>query len=447
MIPSPDQTLPRRGFLKTSALAAGILAAPSILRARQDGSTPLQRLNVAVVGVGGRGRAAIDGFKGENFVAFADVDDRRAAETYNEHPDVPRFRDYRRMFDQLGNRIDAVAIMTPDHMHFPIAMAAMALGKHVYVEKPLVRTADECRRLLEAARRARVKTQMGNQGHSNEGTRVLKEWYDAGVLGNVPTVWSWTDRPIWPQGRNAPNHENGAPAVPSELDWDLWLGVAAERAYDPAYLPFNWRGWWDFGTGALGDMACHIMDAAFFALNLGAPEWIEAVSTPVNDATAPTASMITYHFPARGGRGPVRYIWSDGRLLPPVPQVMELNRRLPDNGTLVFGDKATALIGTYGESVRIIPEARMRELAPGLPPKTLPRIEGGHFQDFIRACKGGPEACSNFEYAAPLTETVVLGNLAIRTRRRVAYDSAAMKADTPEADALLRSTYRPGWGV
>lgn len=435
----------RRDFLKTTGLvSAATLAFPHILR----GQSLNNKLNIALVGVGGQGRSALNGLKDENFVAFCDVDDARAAQTYGEYPDVPRFRDYRKMLEKLGNQIDAVTVSTPDHMHFPIAMAALSLGKHVFVEKPLTHTVAEARQLDKLAREKKVATQMGNQGHALEGMRLIKEWHQAGVLGEVREMHSWTDRPIWPQGVNAPDHSKMMPVVPSTLDWDLWLGVAAMREYDPAYVPFAWRGYWDFGTGALGDMGCHIMDGAYWALELTQPTRIEAISARQTDVSPPTASVVTYHFPARGSQPALKWTWYDGGLMPLLPPDLEATRQLEPNGTLIVGSKATVFADTYYASARIIPEAKRRELAPTLPAKTIPRVQGGHFAEWVRACKGGTPAGANFEYAARLTETVLLSNVAVRARRPIEWDTAAMKiTNLPEANQYLTKSYRPGFGV
>lgn len=435
----------RRDFIKTTGLAsAAALAFPAILR----GQSLNNKLNIALVGVGGQGRSAINGLKEENFVAFCDVDDARAAQTYGEYPDVPRFRDYRKMFEKLGNQIDAVTVSTPDHMHFPIALAALSLGKHVFVEKPLTHTVAEARQLDKLAREKKVATQMGNQGHALEGMRLIKEWHQAGVLGEVREMHSWTDRPIWPQGVNAPDHSKMMPVVPPTLDWDLWLGVAAMREYDPAYAPFSWRGYWDFGTGALGDMGCHIMDGAYWALELTQPTRIEAISARQTDQSPPTASVVTYHFPARGSQPALKWTWYDGGLMPLLPPDLEATRQLEPNGTLIVGNKATVFADTYYASARIIPEVKRRALAPTLPDKTLPRVQGGHFAEWVRACKGGTPAGANFEYAARLTETVLLSNVAVRARRPIDWDTAAMKiTNLPEANQYLTKAYRPGFGV
>ncbi|HEY4300783.1 MAG TPA: Gfo/Idh/MocA family oxidoreductase [Candidatus Didemnitutus sp.] len=447
---NPDMS--RRTFLKTATIASAAVSLPALLRSQNSdagSSSPNNRLNVACCGVGGRGWDAVQGMKGENFVAFCDVDDVRAAKTFEEFPQVPRFKDFRRMLDQLGNKIDAVTVSTPDHMHFPIAMAALSLGKHVFVEKPLAHTISEARKLADfVAAHPRQQTQMGNQGHAGEGMRLLKEWLDAGVLGEVREMHSWTDRPIWPQGVNRPDHSKMRPVVPPTLDWELWLGVAADREYDPAYMPFTWRGYWDFGTGALGDMGCHIMDGAFWALGLTAPTTIIPISAHQTEISAPTASVVEYHFPARGALPPVKWTWYDGGMMPTLPPELEVGRQLQENGTLIVGSKATVFCDTYYGSIRIIPEAKMREVAPSLPPKTLPRVAGGHFAEWIRACKGGPAAGSNFSYSSRLTEVVLLSNVAVRARRRIEWDSAAMKiTNLPQANDFVTSVYRPGFGV
>jgi predicted dehydrogenase len=454
----------RRTFLKTSS-AAGALAFPAVLRAQPAGTpAPGKRLNVAIIGAGGRGGAAVQGMKDENIVAICDVDSDRAASALKSlkekfpdeaarHESVPLFNDYRKMFDRLGNSIEAVTISTPDHMHFPAAMTAMALGKHAYVEKPLSHTVWETRELTRRAREKRVITQMGNQGHAGEGCRILKEWVEAGVLGEVREVVSWTNRPFYPPWREPvgsfklPDHSKFIPVVPKSLNWEAWLGVAAQRAYDPAYVPWKWRGWWDFGTGAFGDVACHIMDGAYWALNLGAPTAVEAMSTQASDVASPLAAVVTNYFPARGAMPPVKYTWSDGGLMPPLPKELEFGRDLPSEaGTLLFGSKATVLCSFYYETVRIIPEAKMKELSPSLPAKKIPRVQGGPFAEWLLGCKGGPKPGSNFDYSGPFTEAVLLANVAIRSRRRIEWDSPAMRVtNVPDANQFITKEYRPGW--
>jgi predicted dehydrogenase len=441
----------RRQFIKSASIAsAATLAFPYIMRAQQ-GASPNNKLNIACVGVGGRGANAVKALAVENLVALCDVDDSRAAATYALHPEIGsdrRFRDFRKMLDALGDQIDAVTVSTPDHMHFPIAMAALSLGKHVFVEKPLTHTISEARQLARTARDKKVATQMGNQGHAGEGCRLLKEWVSAGVLGDVTEVHSWTNRPIWPQGVILPDHSKSMPVVPATLDWDLWLGVAAQREYDPAYLPFTWRGYWDFGTGALGDMGCHILDGAFYALDLASPTRIEAISANQTAISGPTGSLVTFRFPARGDLAPLVLKWYDGGLQPPPPPEFEPGRVLDSNGSIIVGSKATVLADTYYDTVQIIPDAKMAALASSLPPKTIPRVEGGHFAEWVRACKGGVPAGSNFDYSSRLTELALLSNLSVRARRPIDWDSAAMRVTNhPEANRFLTTQYRPGFGV
>ncbi len=441
-------TVTRRRFLQSTAATAGAVSFPHVLRS-QGGVSPNSKLNVACIGVGGRGGAAVGAMKDEAIVALCDVDEARAARTAKAFPGVPFFRDYRKLLDRLGNRIDSVTVSTPDHMHYPIAMSAMALGKHVFVEKPMAHTIAEGHRMAKVAREKKLATQMGNQGHAGEGMRLLKEWYQAGVLGDVKEIHTWTDRPIWPQGVKAPDHSKFIPVVPATLDWDLWLGVAAARAYDPAYLPFNWRGYWDFGTGALGDMGCHMLDGGFWAFDLPAPVTVEAAAAGQTDISAPTASVVTYQFPARGGRPGLKWVWYDGKVEPPLPPEFEEGRKFPTNGTFILGTRAAVFADPNYFTIRLMPEARMKEMASALPPKTIPRIPGGnHFAEWIRACKGGEPAGANFEYSARLTEVVLLSNVAVRARRRIEWDSAAQSVtNVPAANAYLTKTYRPGWVV
>lgn len=443
-----DSLLNRRNFLLHTG---GALAAASILpqmagAQAASGGAP-RKIRVASIGVGGRGRNAVEACSQEEIVAFCDVDDARAAETYEKYPQVPRYKDYRVMLKELGDKIEAVTISTPDHSHFPAAMLAISMGKHVYVEKPLTHTIEEARMLRQAAEKKKVITQMGNQGHAHEGPRLLKEWVQAGILGEVKEVHSWTNRPIWPQGMGKrPDHSQFIPVVPKTLDWDLWLGPAEERPYDPAYAPFSWRGWWDYGTGALGDMACHIMDGAFFALDLGYPTAVEAISSPSTKETPPKASVITYTFPARGSMPPLKYTWYDGEIMPRLPVDVLETTKVENNGTLLIGSKATVLCDTYYGSVRIVPEAKMKEMGPKLPPKTLPRVKGDSFKEWFDGIREGKQPGSNFSYSGPLTEVVLLGNLAIRTGYALQWDGPNMKVTNVEApNKLVRKSYRKGF--
>ncbi len=393
--------------------------------------------------------AAVHALASENIVAIADVDEKRCAEAREAHPNARYFRDYRKMFEEMADQIDAVTVSTPDHMHFPIAMMAIKHGKHTFVEKPLTHSVWEARELMLAARKAGVATQMGNQGHANEGTRLMREWIQAGAIGHVHTVHHWTNRPIWPQGLDAPDHSKFIPVVPETLNWDDWLGVAPERPYDPAYVPFNWRGWWDFGTGALGDMGCHVMDATYWALDLGAPEWVEAAASRSTGHSPPKSSVITYHYPQRGSMPPVDVVWYDGGLFPTLPEGAPVDTILPESGSLLIGDKGVMMSDTYNQSVRLLPESKMREFAPNRPPRVIPRVEGGdHFAEWVRACKGGEKAGSNFDYSAPFTEAVLLGVVALRAKHRIHWDAKNMRVTNDEAaNRHVRREYRPGWGV
>lgn len=349
--------------------------------------------------------------------------------------------------------IDAVVIATPDHTHAVIAMMAMKMGKHVYCQKPLTRTVYEARMLTEAARKYKVATQMGNQGHSGEGLRLVCEWIWDGAIGPVREVHAWTDRPIWPQGIPRPED---TPPVPATLDWDLWLGPAPKRTYHPAYHPFRWRGWWDFGTGALGDMACHIVDPIFSALKLKYPSSIEASCSTSDESwdkdkfeSFPVASIVHYNFPACEDMPAVKLHWYDGGLKPQRPEELEGSRKL--GGSVIFvGDKGKMISGEYGGSPRIIPEEKMREYKR--PPKTLERIPGGsdgHEGDWVRACKTGKPACSNFNYSGPMSEAVVLGNLAIRLPdQKLDWDGEKMEiTNLPEANKYINEPYRDGWNL
>jgi hypothetical protein len=447
------RTLSRRQFASRSALAA--LSAAIVPSRVLGAEAPSNKLRIAAVGVGGMGAVNLKACEGETIVALCDVDSAYAAKTVALYPQARFYKDYRVMLEKEKD-IDAVVVATPDHTHAVVTMAAMQAGKHVYCQKPLTHTVFETRKITEAARRYGVTTQMGNQGHSYESLRVLKEWLDDGAIGDVTEVHAWTDRPVggdpWSDfvQRAMPTD---TPPVPETLDWDLWLGPAPFRPYHPEYHPTRWRAWLDFGTGALGDMGCHILDPAFWALELGAPRTIEATSTHFEPAVAsqtfPRASIVRYEFPARRRRPPVTLTWYDGRLLPPIPEELEPDRTLPASGALLIGDRGKILHGSHGaEGARLIPEARMK--AYERPPKTLRRITEGHEGDWIRACKEGSSGvppCSTFEYGGALTETVLLGVLAIRLKdQRLEWDSPALRFTNNEAaNELLHIRYRDGW--
>lgn len=430
----------RRVFIFSSAvMAAGCATTGKSPKAASKVSAN-EKLNIAGVGAGGKGRSDIGAVASRNnIVALCDVDDVRAAEIFKAHPETPKFKDYRIMLDKMGKDIDAVTISTPDHMHAPIALACMEMGKHVYVQKPLTYNVAEARALTEAARRYKVATQMGNQGHAGEGVRRITEWIGAGIIGKVHTVYCWTNRPVWPQPVARPTV---ADPVPATLDWDLWLGVAPERPYNKIYCPHNWRGWWDFGCGALGDMGCHIMDASYTALNLGSPVSVEAEHEGNTDESGPKWSIVTYQFPARGDMAPVTLKWFDGGKEFPRPEGIPADAKLGDDddcGTLFIGEKGFITCDTYSGSPRLVPYAK-----PNVP-QSLPKSLG-HYLEWTEACKGGAPAGGNFDYAGPFTETVLLGNVAIRCGQKIEWDAQQMRiTNLPDANKYIQRECRKGW--
>ena len=440
--------IPRRAFVGEVAAASAMFhVVPRHVLGGGGRQAPSDTMNVACIGIGGMGASDVRGMSGENIYALCDVDDRRGAGSFNQFLKAKRYRDFRVMLERDGDAIDAVTVSTPDHVHAVAAMMALKMGKHVYCQKPLTRTIWEARELARASRSAGVATQMGNQGHSWEGTRQIREWVEAGWIGAVREVHYWTNRPIWPQAIERPLELYH---VPQSLDWDLWLGPAPERPYHPAYAPFNWRGWWDFGTGALGDIACHAMDAAFWALDLGRPTRIEADSTPLFEETAPAAARIVYEFPARGTRGPIRVVWRDGNLRPPRPTDLARDAQWPqgDSGQLWVGDEGSLLAGIYGENPRLVNEERHQALMANPPDPTYPRTEGV-YAEWIAACKTGGRAGSDFAaHAGPLTEMVLLGNLAVRSAEALEIDAQTGRvtnATIPEE--YVRPVYREGWSL
>ncbi len=449
------QAVSRRQFLSGAATGAlGISFLPGHVLGLGGAQSPNEKLNIAAVGCAGQGGADINGVSSENIVALCDVDWRHAAGTFKKFPQAKQYKDYRKMLDEEKG-IDAVIVATPDHMHAFASIAAIKLGKHVYCEKPLTHSVWEARQVARAAREAKVATQMGNQGQASEGTRVLCETIWDNAIGPVREAHIWTDRPsnglfneYWPQGVA---RSTEMPPVPDTLDWDQWLGPAPARPYHPAYLPFKWRGWWDFGTGALGDIGCHSFDPVFRALKLGAPLSVEASSTRVNDETYPLSSMVTYHFPPRGEMPAVKLVWYDGGLRPPRPSELEDGLEMGANGALLIGDKGKIL----SQQMRwtIIPEERAVEY--GRPPRKLERSPG-HYVEWIQACKGGStKPGSNFDWAGPLAETVLLGNVALRlklrsdlTKHKLLWDPVKFEfTNMPEANQFLRREYRKGWNL
>lgn len=457
---NPETPVPmsRRGFVGTvGAVAAGVTILPRHVLGGAGFVAPSDKLNIAAVGSGGMGANNITHCSQENIVALCDVDDERAAKTFQAFPGVPKYKDFRIMLEKQKD-IDAVIVATPDHAHALVAMMAIKMKKHVYVQKPMTRTVGEARRLTEAAREYKVASQMGNQGRSGEGQRLLCEWLWDGAIGPVREVHCFTNRPVWP-GQGIPTRPADTPPVPPTLDWDLWLAGSPARPYHPAYAPHDWRAWQQFGAGALGDMGCHLMDAPFVALKLKYPVAVQACNAELvmerwkrveNRETFPMASIIRYYFPERAGMPPVRLTWWDGGMLPERPEELEPERDMnfgDGGGTIFVGDKGKIVCGTYGDSPRIIPESKMREYQP--PPKTLVRVTGTHEQNWIDACKGGPEACSNFDYSGPLTEMVVMGNLAILfPGKKLEWDGEKMMVTNhPPANEVVMAKYREGWSL
>jgi predicted dehydrogenase len=445
----------RRDFLNNSAIAASsfMIVSRNVLGGRGY-TAPSDKLNIAGVGVGGMGRADVEDLEDENIVALCDVDWNYAAKAATRYPKAAKYSDFREMLEKQKN-IDAVVVATPDHTHAVISMAAIKAGKHVYCEKPLSHTVYESRELQKAAREAKVATQMGNQGHATESVRLLCEWIWDGAIGPVREVHAWTHHPVWPQGRARPVD---TPAPPEAMNWDLWIGPAPYRPYHPFYHPVEWRGWWDFGTGGLGDMGCHVLDHTFWAMKLGQPSSIEASCSmfvpeglnwdkKLNTESYPQASIVRYKFPARGEMPPLTVVWYDGGLVPERPEELEPDRRMGDQygGALYIGDQGKILTGSRGATgVRIIPDSKMN--AYQRPAKSLPRSIG-HREEWVTACKGGTPAASNFDYAGPLSELVLLGNIAIRFWQQKLEWNGEKFTNLPEANQYLHREYRKGWSL
>lgn len=495
------------GTLLAGAIPVGGFGSVPSLKA-MGYKSPNEKLNIASIGAGGKANSDIDGCASENIVALCDVNEKHAERKFKQYASVPKYKDFRKMLDKEAANIDAVIVTIPDHMHATAAMWCMERGKHVYVQKPLVRTIWEARQLQEAANKYKVATQMGNQGYSNEGTRQCAEMIWAGEIGNVTEVHAWTDRPIWAQGiTTIPD----AMPVPETLDWDSWVGIADFRPYTAGsapdypnkfggnfYEPFSWRGFYDFGCGALGDMACHILGAPNLALKLGTPTSVECIKKEgVSDFQFPKKSIIRFDFPARGNMPAVKLFWYDGLgenpEIPGVPKDEYLgdmpfsrppqmqgqggpqgqggNRPRPQrngyigrifnweeyqrvkadpearkpspDGSVFIGDKGIITTGTYGEQTRLIPTEKMADYRF---PEPLLTRSPGHYRDWIRACKGGDPACSNFNVAAPFVEWMLLGVIALRVEGKIEYDAAKMRiTNNAAANKYLKPTFRKGW--
>jgi predicted dehydrogenase len=402
----------RRQFLGGVAATAAFTIVPRHVLGGPNRVSPSEKLNVACIGAAGMGASDVGRMAGENIVALCDVDWHHAADTFKRHPNVKKYKDFRRMLDAEGKNIDAVTVSTPDNIHAVAAMAAIKMGKHVYCQKPLCHDIFEVRQLTEAAREHNVMTQMGIQLHAEECVRLVAEMIKSGLIGKVRRVDIWSGK-NWGGGERPKEAE----PVPETLSWDLWLGPAPWRPYNHVYLPANWRRWWDFGTGTLGDMGCHIIDPAFWALDLGYPTSVEARPSRFNNETYPTATTVKWEFPARGDLPPVTVTWNDGDRRPERPKELEQGRKLPDQGGLYYGEKGT-MLAPHGGNPSIIPYSKM----------------------------GGPKPLANFDYAGPLSETILLGNVAALAGEKLLWDGPNLKVtNRRQANEHLKRKYREGW--
>lgn len=455
-----SSALDRRQFLSvTGAAAAGAVmtgcqtpgpASKAVVKLKSK-----ERVRIAGIGVGGKGEVDLAGCAkaGAEIVALCDIDRRRLNAATKRYPEAKLFTDYREMIEDMAGKVEGVTISTPDHHHAPAAIRAIGKGMATFVQKPLTHSIAEARALTLAARGAGVPTLMGNQGHSGDDVRKFCELIWAGAIGPVRECHIWTNRPVWPQGLVRPVGED---PVPEWLDWEGFLGPAPWRPYvgprgekhrnRGAYHPWNWRGWWDFGTGALGDMACHLMDSARWALELGDPISVEAESGGANEESAPNWSVITYEFPERNGVPPVKVVWYDGGRKPSNELLgLAKDASSPANGSLFVGDVGKISCGTYGGSPSFTPDSKVKRFPQ--PKESLERSPG-HYHEFIQAIEGKPLAnASNFDYAGPFTEMVLLGNLAIRTERKVEWNSKLLNADNMDVTHLVNREYRAGWEI
>lgn len=430
----------RREFIKQStALGAAFWVAGQ--PAWADSKSPIERLNFACIGVDGKGSSdSNDAGSHGNIVALCDIDDRRLAKKAARFPKAKKFNDYRKMLTEMENEIDAVTVSTPDHSHAPASVMAMKMGKHCFCQKPLTWSVHEARVMRETAEKYGVATQMGNQGTAENGLREAVEIVRSGGIGDVKEVHIWTNRPVWPQGTGRPTD---TPEIPPHIHWDLFLGPAPERPYHPAYQPFTWRGWLDFGTGALGDMACHTANMAVMALDLFDPVSIVAESSGiVENETYPKSSQIVFEFPARGDLPPATVTWYDGGNMPPAE--LAPGKELPNSGLILVGSEGTLYSpNDYGAKYFLLPEEKFADYQK--PEPTLPRSPG-HFTEFANACKGGPAAMSNFNYASRLTETILLGNIAMRAGEKIEWDAEnQFVKNVSKANEFVGREYRDGW--
>jgi predicted dehydrogenase len=442
--------LSRREFLGAAgAAAATFLVVPRHAVAASGKTPPSDKVNIAGIGVGGQGGGDVRGMAGgNNIVAFADVDSKKAEKIFGEFPDAKKFKDFRKMLDEMEKSIDAVVIGTPDHTHAVTAIAAMKRKKHVYCEKPLAHSVAEVRAMMKAAKQFNVVTQMGNQGHSSDSIRLLVEWIQDGAIGKVEKI---------DLGCSAVNSALGAlekakagEPVPDTLDWDLWLGPAQQRPYSSTIHPYNWRGWVPFGNGTIGDWTCHVIDPVFWAFDLGSPATITAEVKDYDPKTQgdafPRGDQIIFEFPAKGRRGPITLHWYSGSEKIPQAKELEADRKGVDTGAFVYGDKGVIMYGSHGAGgVRIIPEAKMKEYKQ--PEPKIPRVRGGHGGDFIQAIREGRKAGSDFSYGGPLTEIAMLGVIALKMPGvKLIWDGVNAKfTNNAAANAYLNPPYRKGW--
>jgi predicted dehydrogenase len=474
----------RRKFIKNSfTLAAGFYILPRHVLGGKGFIAPSDRLIVAGIGAGGKGESDLNEFfkSGRAEIAFlCDVDERQALKSRQRFPKAKFYKDYREMLEKESKNFDAVSVSTPDHNHAVQAMAAMQLGKHVYVQKPLTHDIYEARMLTEASVKYKVVTQMGNQA-SGDGVRQLREWFNAGIIGEVYEVFVWTDRPVWPQGIAWPNQKS---TVPAELDWNLWLGTAPEKEYVNNVVPFNWRGWWDYGTGALGDMGCHLIEAPFRVLGLTYPTEaacsVSSVYTgPFNRGYfpegGPASSAVTLKFPYKNKMNAIKLHWMDGGIQPDRPEELAANEIMGDggNGVIFIGSKGKMMCDTYGENARLLPLSKNKDVKVKQTITRVPGGAGGHYKQWVEACIAGYNSAeaknlsSPFSIAGPLTETVLMGNLAIRSNDvrkertgqpgrydypgrgiKLLWDGANMKiTNFEEANQFVKRTYRQGWSL
>ncbi len=470
----------RRNFIKQAGVAAvAFTIVPRYVLGGSGYRAPSDMLQVAGIGAGGKGESDIASFaqSGKAHIAFlCDVDDRRAAKSVASFPKAKYYKDFRQMLDKEHKNIDAVSVSTPDHNHAVQAIAAMQLGKHVYVQKPLTHDIYEARMLTEAAKKYKVVTQMGNQGASGDGVRQLREWFDAGLIGDVHTVYCWTNRPVWPQG--IPWSDKKAP-LPKELDWDLWLGTAPYKDYVEKLVPFNWRGWWDYGTGALGDMGCHLVEPPFRVLGLKYPTdvtssvgsiYVDEFKQGYFPDSCPPSSYSVLTFERSAGKPPIKLHWMDGGIQPPRPEELGPNEVMGDggNGVIFVGTKGKMMCGTYGMNPNLLPTSKTKETTVAQSIKRVPGGAEGHYAQWVEGCLAGygkMELSSPFEIAGPLTETLLMGNLAIRSydvrkpkqdkpnqfdypgrNIKLVWDGANMKVTNfDEANQFVRREYRTGW--